>query len=442
MYFCALKYFLLVISNFPMKSINFITLGCSKNNVDSEVLAAQYSKMGYQVVHESDRPGDIVVINTCCFINDAKEESIDTILTQLERKKAGIVKTVYVVGCLAQRYKEDLQQTLPEVDGFYNFAELHLMLKTDRFDLLEAHDRLLSTPKHYAYLKISEGCDRSCSYCAIPFIRGKQISKPIDLLVEEATRLADNGVKELMLIAQDLTWYGVDIYQSQQLEKLLRKIAQIDGLEWIRLHYAYPMGFPYEILEVMSEYSNICKYLDIPLQHINGDILKSMNRGGNSMQLYKLVETIRNKVPDIAIRTTLISGYPTETREQHKELVRFVEEMRFERLGVFSYSQEEGTPAFSLGDPIKVSEKNRRLEELMTLQEEISLALNEKRVGSAMRVMVDEEADNFYIGRTEFDSPEVDNEVLINKNELLTVGEFYPIQIEKADYFDLYGKKI
>jgi ribosomal protein S12 methylthiotransferase len=425
-----------------MKSINFITLGCSKNNVDSEVIAAQYNKMGYKVLHESEKSSDMVVINTCSFINDAKEESINEILTQLERKKAGLAKKVYVIGCLAQRYKADLEKSMPEVDGYYNFAELHQLLKTEHFDLLKHSDRILSTPRHYAYLKISEGCDRSCSYCAIPFIRGKQVSKTIEALQQEATALVQQGVKELMLIAQDLTWYGVDIYKSQQLEKLLRRLAEVPGLEWIRLHYAYPISFPYEILEVMNDYPQFCKYLDIPLQHISDDILKSMNRGGNSKQTYKLLEQIRNKVPGVAIRTTLISGYPVETKAHHRELVQFVKDMRFERLGVFSYSQEEDTQAYELGDPVKVAEKNRRLEELMSVQEEISLQLNQRNINSVMKVMVDEEAENFYLGRTEFDSPEVDNEVLIEKTEKLEAGQFYAVRICQADYFDLYGTKI
>ncbi len=301
-------------------SINIITLGCSKNSVDSEVMAAQWQKEGYKVLHDSTQDTDIVIINTCCFIHDAKEQSIDEILLHAERKKAGLVKNIYVVGCLAQRYKEDLQQMIPEVDAFYTFAELHQLFKLDRFDLLAQSDRMLSTPSHYAYLKISEGCDRNCSYCAIPLIRGKQVSKPIDVLVDEARKLAQNGVKELMLIAQDLTYYGMDLSGHRDLEMLLRRLAQVEGLEWIRLHYAYPTGFPYEILDVMNEYSNICRYLDIPLQHISDDILRDMHRGGTSLQTYKLIENIRKKVPGIALRTTLISGYPTETKAQHKEL--------------------------------------------------------------------------------------------------------------------------
>ena len=353
-----------------------------------------------------------------------------------------MVKKIYVVGCLAQRYKNDLQELIPEVDAFYSFAELHKLFKLNRFDLLNQHERLLSTPSHYAYLKISEGCDRSCSYCAIPLIRGKQVSKPIDTLVEEAKLLAQSGVKELMLIAQDLTYYGMDLTQHRDLEMLLRRLAQVDGLEWIRLHYAYPIGFPYEILDVMNEYSNICKYLDMPLQHINEDILRDMRRGGGGMQTYKLIENIRSKVPGIALRTTLISGYPTETKAMHKELVEFVKEVKFERLGVFAYSQEEDTPAFPLGDPIKTSEKNRRVEEIMSLQEEISLEHNEKLVDTVMKVLVDYEEDDFYVSRSEFDSPDVDNTILIDKKQKLDIGNFYPVRIDQADRYDLYGTVI
>ena len=423
-------------------SVNIITLGCSKNNVDSEVIAAQLQKMGCEVMHNSTRDTDIVIINTCCFIHDAKEQSIDEIFIHAERKKQGLVKKIYVVGCLAQRYKNDLQELIPEVDAFYSYAELHKLFKLDRFDLLNQHERLLSTPSHYAYLKISEGCDRSCSYCAIPLIRGKQVSKPIDTLVEEAKLLAQSGVKELMLIAQDLTYYGMDLTQHRDLEMLLRRLAQVDGLEWIRLHYAYPIGFPYEILDVMNEYSNICKYLDMPLQHINEDILRDMRRGGGGMQTYKLIENIRSKVPGIALRTTLISGYPTETKAMHKELVEFVKEVKFERLGVFAYSQEEDTPAFPLGDPIKTSEKNRRVEEIMSLQEEISLEHNEKLVDTVMKVLVDYEEDDFYVSRSEFDSPDVDNTILIDKKQKLDIGNFYPVRIDQADRYDLYGTVI
>lgn len=424
--------------------INIITLGCSKNNVDSEVLAAQLQRKGHKVYHNStaEKGIDIVVINTCAFIQDAKSQAVDEILLQVERKKLGYIQKVYVIGCLAQRYTEDLKASVPELDGVYPFAQVGDLLDEPKFDLLNQSERILSTPPHYAYMKISEGCDRQCSYCAIPLIRGKQVSKPVETLVREAELLAEKGVKELMLIAQDLTYYGMDLYQRRDLERLLRKLAQVKGIEWIRLHYAYPINFPYEVLDVMNEYSNICRYLDIPLQHINEEILRSMGRGGTSAQIYKLIERFREKVPGIAIRSTLISGYPTETREQHKELVQFVKDIKFERLGFFSYSQEEGTPAYPLGDPIKEREKNRRLEELIATQEEISKELNNNKIGSVLKVIIDAEDARHYIGRTEFDSPDVDNSVLISKKEKLKVGEFYPVRINKADSFDLYGDKI
>lgn len=424
--------------------INIITLGCSKNNVDSEVLAAQFQRKGHQVFHnsEKERGFDTVVINTCSFIQDAKSQAIDEILFQIERKKQGHIKRVYIIGCLAQRYENDLRESFPEVDGIYPFAKLNELLEETSFDLLCQKERILSTPPYYAYMKISEGCDRQCSYCAIPLIRGKQVSKPVEMLVQEAEMLAGKGVKEIMLIAQDLTYYGMDLYKRRDLERLLRRLAQVKGIEWIRLHYAYPINFPYEILDVMNEYPNICRYMDMPLQHISEEILRSMGRGGTPAQIYKLIERIREKVPGIALRSTLISGYPTETREQHKELLQFVRDVRFDRLGFFSYSQEEGTPAYPLGDPIKEREKNRRMEELIALQEEISLDLNQKRIGSVMKVIVDSEDDKYYIGRSEFDSPEVDDSVLIEKNEELQVGEFYPVLIDRADRFDLYGHKI
>jgi ribosomal protein S12 methylthiotransferase len=428
-------------------NINIITLGCSKNNVDSEVLASQFRQKGHTVFHNSVQENGIdwVVINTCSFIQDAKTQAIDEILLQLERKKQGFIKKVYVIGCLAQRYEDDLRESLPEIDGIFPFLQLNKLLDEPQFDLLHQTDRILSTPKHYAYLKISEGCDRQCSYCAIPLIRGKQVSKPIDMLVKETESLASQGVKEIMLIAQDLTAYGIDISQHRDLEKLLRKLAQVQGIEWIRMHYAYPINFPYEILDVMNEYSNICRYIDIPLQHISETVLKSMNRGGTPQQMYNLIERIRNKVPGIAIRSTLISGYPTETREHHKELLQFVKDIEFDRLGFFSYSQEEGTPAFPLGDPIKEREKNRRLEKLIATQEEISLKLNKQKVNSVMKVIVDDANRDYYIARSEFDSPDVDQNVLIRKKGLqgkLQTGEFYNVNIEKADMFDLYAKKI
>ena len=424
------------------KSINFITLGCSKNTVDSEVLAAQFEKLGYKVMHNSPNNSEIVVVNTCSFINDAKEQAIDEIFVQVRRKKAGEIKQLFVIGCLAERYKDDLVESFNEVDKILGFSELYKMLQTDSFDLLQQKERILSTPQHYAYLKISEGCDRECSYCAIPQIRGKQVSKPMEMIVEETKMLAERGVKEIMLIAQDLTYYGMDLTKTRTLEPLLRRIASVSGIEWIRLHYAYPMGFPYEILDVMNEYSNICKYLDIPLQHINTDILKSMRRGSTSTQIYKLIENFRNKVPGIALRTSLISGYPTETRKEHKELLEFVKTVKFERLGVFPYSQEENTPAYELGDPHKQREKNKRVREIMEAQEEISLNHNQKKINTLMKVIIDDMDNQFYIGRTEFDSPDVDNAVLIEKTTPLKIGEFYPVLITHAEAYDLYGKVI
>ncbi len=420
-------------------TVNIITLGCSKNIVDSEVLAARLQKLGHRVFFEGNMKSDIVILNTCSFIGDAREESVNEILVQVERKMRRQIKKLYVVGCLAQRCKADLEAELPEVDGFYTFAELHKLMESNDFDLLGTSERLLSTPPHYAYLKVSEGCDHQCSYCAIPLIRGKQVSKPIPLLVEEVRKLADQGVKEVMLIAQDLTYYGIDLTGKRELANLMEALAQVRGIEWYRLHYAYPLNFPYEILDVMNAYPQFCRYLDIPFQHISDDILKDMRRGGSSQYIYDLIARIRETIPGIALRTTLISGYPTETREQHKELVEFVHRNRFERLGVFAYSQEEDTPAFDLGDPIKASEKNKRVNEIMKLQEKISYEINQTRVGTTMKVLIDSEEPDCYIGRTEFDSPDVDNDVFIDKSKPLTVGEFYNVEITNAAEYDLFG---
>ena len=422
-----------------MATYNIVTLGCSKNTVDSEVIAARLKAEGHTVYFDSTKNTDFVIVNTCSFIKDSKEQSIEEVFLHLQRKKQGNVKKVYIMGCLSERYHDELGEMIPEADGIYAFDELKNMMNVPHFELLASSNRILSTPSHYAYMKISEGCDHECSFCAIPLIRGKQTSKPVELLVEEAEKLASQGVKELILIAQDLTYYGMDLYNKRDLERLLRKIGQVKGLEWIRLHYAYPLGFPYEILDVMNEYSHFCKYLDIPFQHISDPILKSMRRGGNSMQTYQLIERIRNKIPGIALRTTLISGYPEETKADHKQLVEFVKEMRFERLGVFAYSPEENTPAFPLGDPIKEREKNKRVEEIMRIQEEISLELNQTKVGSVMKVVIDSEENGQYFGRTEFDSPEVDNAVIIDKKEKIEIGSFQSVYIDKADHYDLFG---
>lgn len=422
-----------------MATYNIVTLGCSKNTVDSEVIAARLKAEGHTVYFDSTKNTDFVIVNTCSFIKDSKEQSIEEVFLHLQRKKQGDVKKVYIMGCLSERYHDELGEMIPEADGIYAFDELKNMMDVPQFDLLSSSNRTLSTPSHYAYMKISEGCDHECSFCAIPLIRGKQTSKPVELLVEEAEKLASQGVKELILIAQDLTYYGMDLYNKRDLERLLRKIGQVNSLEWIRLHYAYPLGFPYEILDVMNEYSHFCKYLDIPFQHISDSILKSMRRGGNSMQIYNLIEKIRHKIPGIALRTTLISGYPEETKADHKQLVEFVKEIRFERLGVFAYSPEENTPAFPLGDPIKEREKNKRVEEIMRIQEQISLELNQEKVGSVMKVVIDSEENGQYFGRTEFDSPEVDNAVIINKKEKIEIGSFQSVFIDKADHYDLFG---
>lgn len=421
-------------------TINFITLGCSKNIVDSEIIAAQLQKQGHQIYFESLMKTDVVILNTCSFIGDAREESVNEILVQLERKARRQVKKVYVVGCLAQRCKQELESELPEVDGYFTFQELKELVATPDFELLQTSDRVLSTLSHYAYLKISEGCDHQCSYCAIPLIRDRQVSKPIPLLVDEAKKLVDQGVKEVMLIAQDLTYYGIDLTGKRELARLMEELGKVNGLEWIRLHYGYPLNFPFEILDVMNAFPQYCRYLDIPIQHISDEILKSMRRGGSSQYIYDMIARIRETVPGIALRTSLISGYPTETHEQHKELVEFVKKTRFERLGVFAYSQEDDTPAYELGDPIRKNVKTRRVNEIMQLQEEISQELNEAKVGNTMKVIVDAEDPDFYVGRTEYDSPDVDNTVLISKSQPLTIGEFYKVKIIEASAYDLYAE--
>lgn len=423
-------------------TINIITLGCSKNIVDSEVLAADFHQRGHELYFESAMKTDVVIVNTCSFIHDAREESVNEILNQIERKKRRQIKRLYVMGCLVQRNREALLEALPEVDGFFSFAELPTLLDSPGFQLLNTADRMLSTPRHYAYLKISEGCDHQCSYCSIPLIRDRQVSKPVSLLVEEARRLSDQGVKEIMLIAQDLTYYGIDRSGRRELADLMDRLAQVKGIEWIRLHYAYPLNFPYEILDVMNQYPQYCRYLDIPFQHISDGVLQSMRRGGGSAYIYDLIARIRETIPGIALRTTLISGYPTETKEQHKELVEFVRRSRFERLGVFAYSREEDTPAYELGDPVKASEKNRRVNEIMKLQEKISREINNSRVGSTMRVIIDSEETDCYVGRTEFDSPDVDNTVFVGKERQLNVGEFYDVEITDAAEYDLFGSVV
>lgn len=424
--------------------VNIITLGCSKNLVDSEVLMGQLKAGQIDVVHESDDPSDVVVINTCGFINDAKEESIETILRFAEAKKEGVVGKVFVMGCLSQRYRKELEAELLEVDGFYGVNDLPSILKDLGADYKKEliGERLLTTPKHYAYLKISEGCNKKCSFCAIPLIRGKHISKPIEELVHEAAHLARQGVRELILIAQDLTYYGYDLYKQRKLGELLEALSAIDGIEWIRLHYAYPSDFPLEIADIMAKNPKVCNYLDIPLQHISDPLLRSMNRGVTREKTLRLLETVRKKNPGIAIRTTLIVGYPNESEENFEELKNFVREQRFDRLGVFMYSPEEKTSAFYLHDEIPEAVKKARMEEIMEIQQEISLEKNHEKVGKVLKVLIDRKEGELYVGRSEFDSPEVDNEILIQSDTPLKTGNFYPVKILNADFFDLYGTLI
>lgn len=421
-------------------AVNIITLGCSKNLYDSETLAGQLEKQGREVSHEGH--GNIVVVNTCGFIGDAKEQSVNAILEQVERKRRGEIDRLYVSGCLSQRYMDELRGELPEVDGFYGVNDMKAILAVLGADYKKelAGERLLSTPQHYAYLKISEGCDRACSYCAIPLIRGKHISRPVEELTEEARILASKGVKELILIAQDLTYYGMDLYGRRRLADLMRGIAEVDGIEWIRLHYAYPNGFPEDVLEVMASEPKVCKYLDIPLQHISDRILKSMKRGSTKEQINALLDKIREKVPGVALRTTLIVGYPGETPEEFEELKAWVREQRFDRMGCFAYSEEEGTSAAQLEDDVPDEEKQRRVEELMEVQREISLQKNEEKVGKTLRVLIDTEQPDVYIGRTEYDSPEVDNDVFIDREKYrVPTGGFVKVEVTSAGVYDLFG---
>lgn len=421
-------------------AVNIITLGCSKNLYDSETLAGQLEKQGREVSHEGH--GNIVVVNTCGFIGDAKEQSVNAILEQVERKRRGEIDRLYVSGCLSQRYMDELRVELPEVDGFYGVNDMKAILAVLGADYKKelAGERLLSTPRHYAYLKISEGCDRACSYCAIPLIRGKHISRPVEELIEEARILASKGVKELILIAQDLTYYGMDLYGRRRLADLVRGIAEVDGIEWIRLHYAYPNGFPEDVLEVMASEPKVCKYLDIPLQHISDRILKSMKRGSTKEQINALLDKIREKVPGVALRTTLIVGYPGETPEEFEELKAWVREQRFDRMGCFAYSEEEGTSAAQLEDDVPDEEKQHRVEELMEVQREISLQKNEEKVGKTLRVLIDTEQPDVYIGRTEYDSPEVDNDVFIDREKYrVPTGGFVKVEVTSAGVYDLFG---
>ena len=423
--------------------INVITLGCSKNIYDSEVLMGQLKANKKKVVHE--KKGNIVVINTCGFIDNAKEESINTILDYVNKKKNGEIDKVYVTGCLSERYKPDLCKQIPDVDHYFGTTEMPNLLKELGADYLHelVGERLITTPKNYAYLKISEGCDRTCSFCAIPLIRGKHKSRPIEEILVEANKLAKKGVQELILIAQDLTFYGLDIYKKRNLSRLLKSLVKVNGIKWIRLHYAFPSGFPVDILDIMGKEKKICNYLDIPLQHISNKILKSMRRGGSKEKTNSLIHKIRTKVPGIAIRTTLIVGYPGETEEDFSLLKDWVKEMQFDRLGCFTYSHEENTHAYKLTDNIPEDLKRERANEIMEIQSEISWELNQKKIGKELDVIIDRKRGNYFVGRTEFDSPDVDNEVLIDAKETyLKVGEFIKAKIIEASDFDLYANVI
>ena len=423
--------------------INVITLGCSKNVYDSEVLMGQLVANNMEVEHESEKDdSNIVVINTCGFIDNAKEESINTILEHAERKQAGEIDKLYVTGCLSERYKPDLEREITNVDQYFGTTDLPKLLKVLGADYKHEllGERLTTTPKHYAYLKIAEGCDRPCSFCAIPLMRGKHKSTPIEKLVIEAKNLAKNGVKELILIAQDLTFYGLDIYKKRRLADLLIELSKVEGIEWIRLHYAFPTGFPQDVLDVIRENDKVCNYIDSPLQHINDEILKSMKRGTSHQKTDDLLKAFRQKVPNMAIRTTLIVGYPGETEERFQELRQWVQDTKFDRLGVFTYSHEENTSAHVLDDDISDEVKKARQEEIMDLQTHISWELNQEKIGKTFKVLFDRKEGDYFIGRTEFDSPDVDNEVLVKANDTyIRMGDFANVLIEKTDHFDLYG---
>ena len=423
--------------------INVVTLGCSKNVYDSEVLMGQLKANGKDVVHEEE--GNIVVINTCGFIDNAKEESVNTILDFMQKKEAGDVDKVFVTGCLSERYKPDLQKEIPNVDEYFGTSQLPSLLKALGADYKHEliGERVTTTPKNYAYLKIAEGCDRPCSFCAIPIMRGKHKSKPMEHLVTEAEKLAANGVKELILIAQDLTYYGLDLYKKRNLAELLQKLVKVEGIEWIRLHYAFPTGFPMDVLEVMKNEPKICNYLDIPLQHIADAILKSMRRGTTQEKTTKLLKEFRATVPDMTIRTTLIVGYPGETEEDFQTLKQWVTDMRFERLGCFTYSHEENTHAYNLEDNVPEEVKQERANEIMEIQSQISWELNQEKIGNVYKCIIDRKEGNYFVGRTEFDSPDVDNEVLVDATkQYLKQGEFVNLKITDAADFDLYGEPV
>lgn len=426
--------------------VNVVTLGCSKNQVDSEVLLTQLRGNGINAVHESgDDDASVVVINTCGFIDNAKQESIDTILRYVDAKQEGVVDKVYVTGCLSQRYKDDLEKEIPDVDAWFGTRDLSRLLKVFKANYKNelVGERILTNPSHYAYLKISEGCDRPCSFCAIPIMRGKHQSRPIEELVTEARNLARNGTRELLIIAQDSTYYGLDLYKKRNLADLLKSLSDVEGIDWIRLHYAFPAGFPTDVLDVMAERKNICNYLDIPLQHGSTRMLQLMRRGITRERTEELLATIRQKVPGIAIRTTLIAGHPGETESDFEEMMGFVERSRFDRLGVFTYSHEENTHSYTMADDVADEVKQERADSIMEAQQSISLELNQKKIGQILPVLVDRKEGGNFIGRTEFDSPEVDNEVIIETDgQYLRTGDFVPVMIHSASEFDLTGKPV
>lgn len=424
--------------------VNVVTLGCSKNIFDSEVMMAQLKANQFTVEHEARQDdSEIVIINTCGFIDNAKQESIDTIIRYADAKSEGLVDKVYVTGCLSERYKDELKTEIPEVDGYFGTRELPRLLKTLKADYKKelVGERLLTTPSHYAYFKIAEGCDRPCAFCAIPLMRGKHVSTPIEQLVDNAKSLADQGVKELMLIAQDLTYYGLDIYKKRNLAELVDKLADVNGIDWIKLHYAFPSGFPMDVLDVMRERDNVCNYLDMPLQHGSTAMLKAMKRGITREKTESLIAAIREKVPGIALRTTLISGFPGETEADFQEMYDWVERSRFDRLGIFTYSHEENTSAYTLNDDVPAELKQERADAIMELQSGISHDLNQQKVGKTFKVLFDRAEGDYFIGRTEFDSPEVDNEVLVKISEEnhVRIGDFANVKITSADHYDLYG---
>jgi len=425
--------------------VNIITLGCSKNMVDSEALGGQLSANGIDVIHENKKTDhNIVVVNTCGFIDKAKEESVNTILQQVELKRRGKLDKVYVTGCLSERYRENLLQEIPEVDAWFGTMELPLILKQFDADYKAEliGERLLSTPKHYAYLKIAEGCNRTCSFCAIPLMRGNHVSKTIEEVIAEAKRLVKMGVKEIMLIAQELTYYGLDIYKKRALPDLLKHLSDIEGLHWIRLHYAYPSKFPMEILDVMKERDNICNYLDMPLQHISDNMLKAMKRQITRNEITDLITNIRDRVPGICIRTTLIAGFPGETRDDVEDLKKFLTDTRLDRVGIFTYSHEENTTAYELEDTLSSEEKEARAQEIMEVQQEISYEINQEKIGNTYKVLIDKKEAGRYLARTEFDSVEVDNEVVIHSKKPLPIGDFVTVKITKAFDYDLEGEVV